>query len=117
MSTLADFRPWAGHQDGNQNPDGIPGPPDPKSTLPLIPDPYTKAEVLEYWSVCDRMVDGAVDALDLESSESGFSWYKVSKLEHQLISIRHVAHHAGQLADRVRSAADVGVRWVGARSK
>src|ERR1043165_8431002 len=37
------FRPWAEHQSNNQNEDGLPGPPDPKSTLPLIPSPYTKS--------------------------------------------------------------------------
>ena len=77
-------------------------------------DPYTPAQVLEYWNACDAMVDGAVDALDLESPESGFSWYSMSKFEHQLVNIRHIQHHAAQLTDRLRSAADVGIRWVGA---
>lgn len=115
MPEAASFRAWEGQQSDVQHPDGIPGPADPASDLPLIPEPYTKAEVLAYWTVCDQMVDRAVDALDLTSPESGFSWYKVSKLEHQLVSIRHIAHHAGQLADRVRSSADLGVRWVGSR--
>jgi hypothetical protein len=78
-------------------------------------DPYAQAQVLEYWSVCDAMVDGAVDALDLESRDSGFSWYSMSKLEHQLVNIRHIQHHAAQLSDRLRSAADIGIKWVGAR--
>jgi hypothetical protein len=72
--------------------------------------------VLEYWSFCDRLVDDAVDALDLDSAESGFSWYRMSKLEHQLVNIRHIQHHGGQLADRLRSAADIGIGWVGGRS-
>ena len=55
------------------------------------------------------MIDDAVDALDLDSTESGFSWYHMSKLEHQFVNIRHIQHHAGQLIDRVRSAADVGI--------
>src|SRR5262249_53380940 len=76
-------------------------------------DPYTQAQVLEYWRVCDAMVDGAVDALDLESPESGFSWYSMSKLEHQFVNVRHIQHHAAQLCDRLRSAADIGIRWVG----
>lgn len=111
----AAFRPWERHRSEVQYPDGIAGPPDPDSTLPLLPDPYTKAEVLAYWSVCDRMVDDAVDALDIRSTESGFSWYPVCKLEHQIINIRHIQHGAAQIADRLRSAADVGVDWVGAR--
>ena len=61
------------------------------------------------------MIDDAVDASDLDRTESGFSWYRMSKLEHQFVSIRHIQHHAGQLIDRVRSAADIGIGWVAAR--
>jgi len=111
----AAFRPWERHQADVQNPDGIASPPDPNSSLPLIPEPYTRAEVLAYWDICDQMVDAAVDALDLSSPDSGFSWYKVSKLEHQIVNIRHIEHHMAQLADRLRSAAGIGIRWVGAR--
>ena len=111
----AAFRPWKRHQANTQNPDGLGGPSDPNSTLPLIPEPYTKSDILEYWAECDQMVDGAVDALDLHSAESGFSWYKVPKLEHQIINIRHIEHHMAQLADRLRSSANIGVKWVGAR--
>jgi hypothetical protein len=110
----AAFRPWK-HQQNVQHPDGIAGPPDANSKLPLIPDPYAKAQVLEYWEFCDGLVDTAVDGLDLESPQSGFHWYKMSKLEHQLVNIRHIQHHAAQLADRLRAAADIGVKWVGAR--
>ena len=75
-------------------------------------EPYSKAQVLEYCGFVDKAVDGAVDLLDLESPESGFSWYQMSKLEHQLVNIRHVQHHGAQLADRLRSAADIGIKWV-----
>lgn len=109
----AAFRPWEHHQAANQYPDGIPGPPDPNSSLPLLPKPYTKAQVLEYWRFCDEMVDGAVDKLDLENPQCGFSWYRMSKLEHQFVSIRHIQHHAAQLADRLRAAANIGIEWVG----
>ena len=95
----AEFRPWT-HQHGGD--DGTTG------------DAYTQAQVLEYWSFCDAMADRAIDALDLASPESGFSWFEVAKLEHQLINIRHVQHHTAQLADRLRAAADVGTRWVSA---
>jgi len=63
------------------------------------------------------MVDDAVEAMDLDRSESGFSWYRMSKLEHQLVNIRHIQHHGAQLIDRVRSVADIGVRWVAARER
>src|SRR5262245_20917494 len=51
----AAFRPWKEHQGNVQQPDGIGGPPDPNSSLPVIPDPYMKAQVLEYCAFCDAM--------------------------------------------------------------
>lgn len=113
MPEVAAFEPWQ-HQHPAQHPDGIAGRADPDSELPLVPDPYTRAQVLAYWQVCDGMVDARVDALDLGRTHSGFPWYRMSKLEHQLVNLRHLQHHAAQLADRLRAAADVGVRWVGA---
>jgi len=113
----ASFRPWERHVADVQVPDGIPGPPDPSSSLPLIAPPYSKADVLAYCGFCDARVDAAVDAMDLSATGSGFSWYPIPKIEHQLVNLRHIQHHAAQLADRVRAAADVGVDWVGARRK
>jgi hypothetical protein len=109
-----EFRPWEQEQSEVQHPDGIAGPADPDSALPLIPRPYSPAEVLAYWKVCDEMVDAAVDSLDLLSAESGFSWYRIPKLEHQMVNLRHIQHHTAQLADRLRSSTNTGIRWVGA---
>ncbi len=67
----AAFRPWEYHQSEVQHEDGIAGPPDPNSTLPLIPEPYTRAQVLAYWNVCDELVDDAVDELNLNDPSSG----------------------------------------------
>ena len=61
------------------------------------------------------MVEAAVDRLDLDAADCGFCWYQVSKLEHQLINIRHIQHHTAQLTDRLRSVSNVGVAWVGSR--
>lgn len=109
------FVPWEHHQPDNQYPDAIAGPPDPESDLPLLPEPYTREQALAYWNVCDAMVDATVDSLDLLSTDSGFHWYPVPKLEHQIVNLRHIQHGAAQLADRLRAIADVGVDWAGAR--
>ncbi len=101
----AAFLPWKHHQGTAQDPDGTAG------------RAYTKEQVLEYCEFCDQMIDEAVDKLDLENSQCGFYWYKMSKLEHQLVSLRHIQHHGAQLADRLRSAADIGIRWVGSRPR
>ena len=111
----AAFRPWEGHQGDVQHQDGLTAPGDPRSTKPLLPKPYSKADVLAYWDVCDRMVDRALDGMNLAATECGFWWYPVSKLEHQLINLRHLQHHTAQLADRLRTAVDVHVKWVGSR--
>ena len=60
------------------------------------------------------MVDGAVDALDVLEPQSGFHWYPIPMLEHQVVNIPHIQHGAAQLADRLRAATDVGVDWAGA---
>jgi hypothetical protein len=112
--TAEDFRPWKEHQSQVQHEDAQTGPADPMSTLPLLPDPYTQEQVLEYWHFCDEMVDSAVDALDLLSPASGFSWYRVGKLEHQIINIRHIQLGAAQLAGRLRAKLDIGLGWVSA---
>lgn len=109
------FRPWREHQSDVQHPDGIPGEIDEASPLPPIPEPYTRAQALEYWGICDRLVDEALDTLDLTRADSGFPRYKISKLEHQLVNIRHIQHHTAQLADRLRDVSDIGIRWVGYR--
>ncbi|MCG3133341.1 MAG: hypothetical protein HMLKMBBP_00486 [Planctomycetes bacterium] len=114
----ADFRPWAKHRADCQYPDGIPGPADPASPLPLAPTPpYTRAEALEYCAHVESMVDAQIDAMDFSRTECGFPWYPMGKLEHMLVNIRHVQHHAAQLADRIRTAAGpgegLGVDWVG----
>ncbi|MFO7544213.1 MAG: DinB family protein [Trueperaceae bacterium] len=111
---VEDFRAWPGHQADVEYEDGIPGEPVDGSDRPLIPEPYTKDQVLAYLTWCEERLGGWVDALDLTAHESGFPWYRLSKLEHQLINVRHLHHHMAQLADRMRTAAGEGVRWVSA---
>jgi DinB superfamily len=111
----ASFQPWAEHQGDVQYPSGLRGRPDVDSRLPAFPDPYSKAQVLRFWILCDGMVDAAVDGFDFNRGECGFWWYKMSKLEHQLVNIRHIQHHTAQLMDRLRASANLGIRWVGSR--
>src|SRR5262245_23752485 len=47
------FTPWRHHQSNVQHEDAQTGPGDANSTLPLIPNPYTPEQVLEYWEFCD----------------------------------------------------------------
>jgi len=97
----AAFRPWEKHRPGYQS-----------MEQSREKKPYSKAELLEYCGFCTDMIDQAIDTLDLDHPESGFSWYQVPKLEHQLVNIRHLQHHTAQLADRLRNADGLGTRWV-----
>ena len=104
----ADFRPWAKHKQNYQYLGPRPGAP---QEARKIEAPYTKADVLEYHEICCAEVETRVPALDLEAA-SGFPWLPFNKMEVQFYNIRHVQHHAGQLADRLRDKLNVGVAWV-----
>lgn len=79
-------------------------------------DPFTKGEVLEYIDEVRKQIDSIVDGLDLDTSDSGFYWYKnITKLEHELLSLRHVQGHVGQLSERL-FAAGIETSWISRRA-
>lgn len=78
------------------------------------PEPYTKAEVLEFLSYLRQQLDEMVEMLDLEA-ESGFYWLPFDKLELQFYNIRHLMLHTGELAERLWATAEEETRWVGKR--
>jgi hypothetical protein len=51
--------------------------------------------------------------MDLAAPTCGFPWYPMSKLEHQIVNIRHIQHHAGSLSTRLRLKAGILIAWVG----
>ena len=105
----AEFHPWAKHRPDYQFLGAVPWPP---YDRPKIEVPYSKAEILEYHEVCRGEIDDRVRSMNL-ASPSGFSWLPFSRLELHLYNLRHLQHHAGQLADRLRTAENIGVAWVG----
>lgn len=107
----ADFRPWPKHRDDYEQMGPQPWPP---HRVPQIGEPFSRAELLEFLTFCEREVDARVPALDL-AAESGFDWLPMDKLELQLYSIRHLQQHCGELADRLGQAG-VDVPWVGSAS-
>ena len=111
----AAFRPWDGtsvtsstgraHQAGrSEEPPAAPA-----GGLLEEPTSWLTGRSAIGWSI------EAVDGMDLDAPSCGFWWYRVSKLEHQLINLRHLQHHTAQLADRLRTAVDVQ-REVGRRA-
>lgn len=102
----ADFRRWPGHRDaatdlGDERP---PGP----------CEPYTKDEILAYLDDLDSRIDAGVERVDLDSTDCGFHWYSLNKLDHQVMNVRHVQQHAGQLSERL-FAAGIDLDWMGRR--
>ncbi|MBV8896404.1 MAG: DinB family protein [Acidobacteriaceae bacterium] len=81
---------------------------------PPANEPYSKAQVQEFLAVCRDQVEKQLPVVRLEDP-SGFYWLKFNKLELQLYNLRHLEHHVGQLADRLRTAANIGLGWVGTR--
>jgi len=107
MPTADDFRPWSKavwhgpilwHDDERG---------DPPRGEALDP-----ADLLEYAAWVRSNLREWIDALDLDSEESGFPWYPVSKLEHQLVNLRHLGTHIGQLQERLY-ALGLDPRWRG----
>lgn len=95
------YIPWPKHQDGAQDLRN------PTCT------PLTRQDTLEFWDYCNAAVDPAVDKLDLDAPQCGFPWYKMPTLDHQIVNIRHIQHHAAALSSRLRREAKIEVEWVG----
>ncbi len=68
--------------------------------LPQGTEPCRQSEMLEYIAYVHGLIDATVDDLDLDTEESGFPWYKrISKLSHQMMNLRHLQGHVGQLSE------------------
>ena len=104
----SEIRLPANHQPDSQFLGSSPTAPD----VPIVIErAYSQEEVLAYHEFCCTEVRAKVPALEL-SGPSGFHWLPFSKLEVHLYNLRHIQHHTGQLADRLRTRAEIGVPWV-----
>ena len=84
--------------------------------LPEGAAPLTPRELLDYIAHVRSLVDATVDGLDLESPETGFSWYpRMSKLSHELMNLRHIQGHVGQLSERLM-ARGIDTDWIAGAS-
>lgn len=105
--TIDAFQPWQLHRDEYHD---LPWP---AGSGPRISDPYTPAQLLDYWKQVDESVNAAVDRLDLDARESGIPWHQaMPKLDHQLHNIRHIQHHAAILSARLRHERGIEIDWV-----
>jgi hypothetical protein len=103
QQNVESFTPWAKHRDSAKE----------LWSTPDVVEPYTIEETREYIDLVIAGVDETVDGLDLESADTGFPWYKsMGKLEHQLMNLRHVQGHVGQLSELLM-AQNVDTDWIG----
>lgn len=74
-------------------------------------DTFTKVDVLAYCDYIYEHVSNLVESTPFDQP-SGFYWLKFSKAEAHLYNLRHIQHHAGQLSERLRQEANLGIRWI-----
>jgi hypothetical protein len=108
--TQESFVPWSRHREEAQFISSVPWE---NRRAPKPCEPYSRDELLEYWQICFDAIDQGVDALDLSAPQCGFPWYQMPTLEHQIVNIRHIQHHAAALSSRLRELAGIAVNWVG----
>ena len=70
---------------------------------------------MDYLAQCGTHCGGALNAMTPAGAAErcGFPWYDLSVAELVLLNLRHVQHHAGQLALMLRRHAGIGVGWIG----
>lgn len=79
---------------------------------PAEESPYSREQILDYIDHVSARVDRTVDELDLETEDTGFDWYvKPTKLDHQIMNIRHLQGHVGQLSEILMSHG-IDLDWV-----
>ena len=111
--TGEDFTPWAKHKDGYEFMGPVPWPP---HNEPEIGEPYSKTEVLAYLAYVQEQVGKTMGDLNMEG-ESGFHWLPMNKMELQIYNIRHLQLHVGELCERLGTAVQIDVGWVGMKSE
>lgn len=105
------YQPWPGRPEGCPELWQKPWSVEPYE-LPEDFAPYTQIQVRDYLSFIASLLDPTVDTLDLEAQETGIPWYQnMSKLSHQLLNLRHLQGHAGQLSDRLM-ARGIETDWI-----
>jgi hypothetical protein len=76
----------------------------------------TRGTMLEYIAYVRGLVDMTVDGLDLDTDKSGFPWYpNTAKLSHELLNLRHIQGHVGQLSELLM-AKGIDTNWISTAS-
>jgi hypothetical protein len=91
----SEFKAWEKHVDH-----AIMTVADEGQQLPPEDTVYSPSDLLGYIDLLSEQMAAMIERLDLESPESGFGWYpNFSKLDHVLLTLRHLGVHVGQLQE------------------
>jgi hypothetical protein len=73
--------------------------------------PYSRQDVLEYLGFCEEEVKNKTASVNLQA-DSGFPWYRISKIEMQFANIRHIQQHTGELAEQLSDKTGIQINWM-----
>jgi hypothetical protein len=73
-------------------------------------EPITREDVLEYLAFVEQEVTSRIPLIDLEAG-AGFLGNRLSKMELQIINIRHIQEHTGELYERLGSRENTALDW------
>jgi hypothetical protein len=80
--------------------------------LPEAIEPLSRTVTLDYIAHIDSLINPTIDQLNLDASESGFHWYpNISKLSHEIMNLRHIQGHVGQLSELLM-AHGIDTDWI-----
>ena len=111
----ASYRPWPDrpvdkYEDMWQDPVAV----EPYE-LPELTPVLSQEEAQAYIGYVDSLVDKTVSDLNLDAQETGYSWYpNMSKLSHELMNLRHIQGHIGQLSELLM-AHGIETEWISKR--
>jgi len=81
--------------------------------LPMTIEVLLRKDALDYIAFIYSIVGPTLDSLDLDAAETGFEWYTgMSKLSHELMNLRHIQGHVGQLSELLM-ARGIDINWIG----
>jgi len=103
MQNVDAFDPWDKHREGAKELWGE------NERIP----PYSQAEIIGYIDQVLGKVDEMLGAIDFDAEDSGFDWYpNFPKLDHLILSIRHIQGHVGQLSE-ILFEQGIDTDWMG----
>ncbi len=103
FNSVSDWKPWDKHDVANTYLDGEVD----------VATPYAREEILTYIDQIEAEIAPAIDAMDLEAPNVGFTWYpNVTRFELCLLSLRHFHGHLGQLHELLLAEGE-DIEWIG----